>query len=420
MRSLLFTRVVRILSPFPDYCVIERYMFALAGLVLAIATRAALDAFLGNSTFYFTVYIFVAFTSLVSGVLPAIVTAIGGFLGVFYWFVSPRNSFVVAHNFEEQGIVGFIAVCSVLIVLGGANRRKQLRLNGTVLALRIEADERRKTQRQLQRAHDDLECEVKKRTQELLEALAKLRSEVTVRRSAETQLRRLSIGLMSAQDEERRRIARDLHDSSGQMLAAIKMGIVSLENQMANLPDLKENARELNGLVDEVSKELRTTSYLLHPPLLDEAGIISAAKWFTDGFAKRSGIQVTCFLPESIEALPRGYELVIFRVLQEALTNVHRHSDASAATVALTIDDQQITLSVSDDGHGINASKLAKLRAAEGIAGVGIAGMRERVSELGGVFTIESKPGNTTVSALLPINKACNEIETVKVGDSSA
>jgi two-component system, NarL family, sensor kinase len=159
----------------------------------------------------------------------------------------------------------------------------------------------------------------------------------------------------------------------------------------------------LNSLTDEALQEIRTTSYLLHPPLLDEAGFASAARWFVDGFAKRSGIQVTCTIPPEVDRPPAPCELVLFRVLQESLTNVHRHSGASVAGVVLVHDGTHLTLEVSDDGAGIPRERLARLREVSDQSGVGLAGMRERVRELGGEFEIRSDSRGTTVSVRVPL-----------------
>jgi signal transduction histidine kinase len=159
---------------------------------------------------------------------------------------------------------------------------------------------------------------------------------------------------------------------------------------------------DLNALTDEALQEVRTTSYLLHPPLLDEAGIASAARWFVEGFARRSGIQVECDIPERMERPPRDCELVLFRVLQESLTNVHRHSGASAASVRLKRNTDHLELEVGDNGQGIPEDHLRRFNASVGSAGVGITGMRERVRELGGHLEIRSVKNGTTIRVDLP------------------
>lgn len=386
---------------------IERFSVALSAGVLAILLRRFLDPILGHVAFFVTVYAVVAFCAVVCGYVPAIVSAIVGFLGIFYWFVDPRHSVSLVRPAEIHAIVGFFFVCTVLILLGETNRRKQLRLNETIVALTIEANERRRAEAELQRAHHELEHRVFERTGQLTQALARLESEVRERKLAEEQLRQLSIRLMTLQDEERRHIARDLHDTTGQTLAAIKMTIALIQ-QTANRPELLLLLDDLNALTDEAVQEIRTTSYLLHPPLLDEAGIASAAHWFVEGFAKRSGIQVQCEIADDLERPPRNYELVLFRVLQESLTNVHRHSKASAATVRLNLLANYFRLEIIDNGGGIPEERIKKLREAAGGAGVGIAGMRQRVQELDGKMEIQSGPTGTIVSVTLPLKASCS------------
>ncbi len=229
-------------------------------------------------------------------------------------------------------------------------------------------------------------------------------------------MRSLSLHLMTLQDEERRRIARELHDTTGQTLAAMKMSIALIRATDGNRPELERLIDDLNALTDEALQEVRTTSYLLHPPLLDEAGIASAARWFVEGFARRSGIRVDCDIPDKMERPPRDCELVLFRVLQESLTNVHRHSGASAARVRLARDTDGFALEVGDNGKGISEERLHRFNAAVGNAGVGISGMRERVRELGGRLEIRSAKGTTisgtainngtTISVALPVMRA--------------
>jgi signal transduction histidine kinase len=304
---------------------------------------------------------------------------------------------------EIHGVIACFLVCAVLILLGQANRSKQLRLNDTITALTSEAHERQRAQTELREAHDQLERRVVERTAELSQALARLESEIVVREQAETQLRHLSVRLMTLQDEERRRIARELHDSAGQTLAAMKMSMALIRKLDSKTPGLQCLIDDLNALADEALQEVRTTSYLLHPPLLDEAGIASAARWFVEGFARRSGIPVQCDIPETMPRPARECELVLFRVLQESLTNVHRHSGASAATVRLTRDSDRFRLEVSDNGKGISPESLRRLDGRANKAGVGITGMRERVRELGGDIEIRALTPGTSICVALPI-----------------
>jgi signal transduction histidine kinase len=365
--------------------------------------RWVLDPVLGHVAFFVTIYITVTFCALVCGALPATTSGIIGFLGILYWFVEPRHSLqLIRQPREIHGIIGAFIVCTVLILLGAANRNKQLQLNETVEALTVEGRERKRVQDELREAHDKLEERVKQRTAELSRTLAQLESEVNVREEAESQLRQLSLRLMTLQDQERRRIARELHDTAGQTLAAMKMSLALLQQTDRSSPRFAPLIDDLNALIDEALQEVRTTSYLLHPPLLDEAGIASAARWFVEGFARRSGIDVRCDIPEKLERPPRDCELVLFRVLQESLTNVHRHSEASAAMVRLARHNDVVELEISDSGKGISEERLQRFNSHANKAGVGITGMRERVRELGGQLEIRSLRQGTCVSVVLP------------------
>ena len=394
------TRSLTLLSPLPQKRVVERYTIALLLAILAVLLRALLDPILGHVAVYTTVYMAVAWCAVVCGMVPAALGALSGFMGIFYWFVDPRHTLSLRPS-EIQGVIGFFLVCAVLVSLGEANRRKQMKLDSSIQALTNEAQERKKAEQELQQAHNQLDLRVTERTAALSQALSSLKSEVDVREQTEERLRHLSLRLMTTQDEERRHIARELHDSAGQTLAAVKMTIASFELAGAKAADLPKMLKEINALVDEVVQEIRTTSYLLHPPLLDEAGIASAARWFVDGFAKRSGIEVSCDIPEAIERGSKGCELVLFRVLQESLTNVHRHSGASKARVSLKLENDSLKLEVADNGCGMSDQRLQQF-SLPGREGVGIAGMRERVRELGGGLDIRSGKTGTTVSVMLP------------------
>ena len=225
-----------------------------------------------------------------------------------------------------------------------------------------------------------------------------------MRQQAEIDLRQLSVRLMTLQDEERRRIARDLHDTVGQTLAAVKMSIALIRQVKGSPATLQPLIDDLNALADEALQEVRTTSYLLHPPLLDEAGIAPASRWFVEGFARRSGIHIECDIPQNLERPSRDRELAPFRILQESLTNVHRHSQASAATVRLTRSGHDIEIEVRDNGKGIPEASLRRIDSSAAQAGVGATGMRERVLKLGGLFHIQALNPGTAVRATLPLN----------------
>jgi signal transduction histidine kinase len=368
-------------APLHQRRVAERYAIAIACAVLAILTRALMEPVLGHSSFYVTVYIAVVYTALVCGMGPAILTAIVSTAGVLYWFVDPRTTFLISDRRDIHSLIACIAVCPVLIALGEMNRRKRL---------------------EIAQARDQLEKRVQERTAALSEALTNLESQIKDRQSAEQQLRRLSVHLMTVQDEERRRIARDLHDSAGQTLAAIKMTLAMFSQSESDPERARLLLDDLGALTDEALQEIRTTSYLLHPPLLDEAGFASAARWFVDGFAKRSGVRVQCDFPEKIERLPVNVEVALFRLLQEALTNVHRHSGASLVKLNVYSNGNGLSFQVQDNGCGIPEQHLKRLSQSDGNSGVGLAGMRERIRELGGEMTIQSDNHGTTVMFALP------------------
>jgi signal transduction histidine kinase len=395
---------LNLFSPIRREFVVERYGVAIATAALAIVLRWIFDPLLGHVAFYVTVYVAVAFCSVVCGYAPAIVSAIVGFMGIFYFFVDPRHSLSPTRPSEIHGVVGWFFVCAVLIVLGENHRKQQFRLRQSIAAMTSAANERQRAEAALQRTHDLLESRVVERTSQLTLTLNRLEREVTERKRAEEQLRQLSVRLMTLQDEERRHIARDLHDTTGQTLAAMKMTTALIQRTAAG-SEMQRLLDDLNALTDQAVQEIRTTSYLLHPPLLDEAGIASAVQWFVEGFSKRSGIQVNCEIAENLQRPPRNHELVLFRVLQESLTNVHRHSGASAATVRLNLAAAHFALEIADNGTGIPEDSLKRFHEDGHGTGVGLVGMRERVNELNGWLDIRSGPTGTSVSVSLPASR---------------
>jgi len=250
-------------------------------------------------------------------------------------------------------------------------------------------DEQRRLFQSLSDAHDHLEKRVQERTGEL--------------HTANESLRELSIRLLRLRDEEQRRLARELHDSVGQLLAAISMNldIVSTEAHKlsaAGATCLTDNA----SLVQEVSREIRTISHLLHPPLLDEAGLASALRWYTEGFAERSKIKVDLEIDANFGRLPNDMEIAVFRIIQECLTNIHRHSESEEASISIARDGERVLVQVQDKGVGIPAEKQRALNGA-GRIGVGFSGMRERLRQLGGTLEVQSDGKGTTVNAALPL-----------------
>jgi PAS domain S-box-containing protein len=208
--------------------------------------------------------------------------------------------------------------------------------------------------------------------------------------------------LQHIQDEERKRIARELHDSVGQLLAAIGMNIGIVKAQSHKLDAKAARAVSDNAsLVEQVSSEIRTISHLLHPPLLDLAGLASALRWYVDGFSERSHIKVDLEIPPDLGRLPSDMEIAIFRIVQECLTNIHRHSGSATATIRVDQEDDRLIVQVEDRGKGIPAEKQRELESGRG--GVGFGGMRERVRQLGGTLEIRSQGPGTLVSVTLNV-----------------
>lgn len=217
----------------------------------------------------------------------------------------------------------------------------------------------------------------------LRQAKDKLESLVEQRTAA---LRYLSSRILTLQDDERRRIARELHDSLGQYLVGLKLNLDILKGSPAR-PELWSQATEI---LEQCVSEVRTLSCLLHPPMIEELGLVSSARWFVDGLSQRTGIRVSLDSPRGLPRLPAVIELVLFRGLQEALTNVHRHSEASVAEVLIRQDLRQVVLEVRDNGRGISPDLLARFAQTGAGMGIGLSGMRERVRELGGEMKLEA------------------------------
>jgi signal transduction histidine kinase/CheY-like chemotaxis protein len=262
--------------------------------------------------------------------------------------------------------------------------------------LEILADEASSGQEKFRKLSESLDAEVRARTGQL-----EARNAENVEQAE--QLRDLSVRLLIAQDAERRRIARELHDSSGQVLSVLSMNLAILARNSGKAGQESKNAdliRESLELVTQISQDIRTTSYLLHPPMLDESGLVGALRWYIDGLVERGGIDIQLNIPEDFERQSREVELVIFRVVQEALTNVHRHSGSKTAIIDLRREGGAIHLSVQDQGRGIAPEKLAAIRTKG--SGVGFRGMNERVRQLKGKMQIQSGDGGTRITVTLP------------------
>ncbi|HEY1801704.1 MAG TPA: response regulator [Terriglobales bacterium] len=247
---------------------------------------------------------------------------------------------------------------------------------------------------------------------ELIQLNASLENRVAERTTelqlANDSLRELSVRLFKMQDDERRHIARELHDSIGQLLAAITMNqsVISREAEKLS-PAATKAFNENNVMVEEILRGIRTISHLLHPPLLDEAGLPSALRWYIEEFGERSGIAVALECPESLPRLPIELETAIFRIVQECLGNVHRHSGSQTATVHLDVDAGHAHLEISDAGQGISDERQREIKSG-GRSGVGIRGITERIAQFGGNLQIESNAMGTSIIADIPCNYRAN------------
>src|ERR1035438_4175678 len=222
-----------------------------------------------------------------------------------------------------------------------------------------------------------------------------------VERTAE--LQKLSQRLLKVQDDERRKIARDLHDSTGQTLAALKISVSLVQEHCKEDPPTLALMSEVAQLANQAIAEIRTMSYLLHPPLLDEVGFVCAAEWYIEGFAKRSGVTVKADIANPSGRLDRRVEIVLFRVLQESLTNVQRHSGASEASIHFQHEGEAVILEIRDSGRGIPEERLRLINGLSAETGVGLAGMRERLHEVNGKLEIESDGRGPSMRATVPI-----------------
>ena len=250
-------------------------------------------------------------------------------------------------------------------------------------------DDQRQIQRALSDAREELEKRVQERTAEL---------EV-----ANENLRELSSRLQQLRDDERRQIARELHDSVGQLLAALSMNIATVEPEFNKLTVAAARALADNSrIVGQISKEIRTISHLLHPPLLDVAGLASAIRWYVDEFSERSKIKVDIEIPDEFGRLSDEMEITLFRLVQECLTNIHRHSGSETANLVIRDDERNLVVEIKDAGKGIQPDKTLELSL--GRTGVGFRGIRERLRQFGGNLTIHSSSSGTLVTATIPLS----------------
>jgi two-component system, chemotaxis family, CheB/CheR fusion protein len=231
-----------------------------------------------------------------------------------------------------------------------------------------------------------------------------INTDITARRSSEDALRRLSGRLMQVQDDERRRIAREMHDSTGQKLAALRINLDMFVSKRDGGEEGRSLLTESISLVEQLTQEIRTLAQVLHPPLLEEAGLHSALQWLVKGFSNRAGIKVDLGVPAQLRRMPNEIELALFRVIQESLTNIHRHSGAKRARIEIDQTPQNVVLTISDNGKGIPPDVLAGFTNSKRPLGVGVLGMRERLAQFGGKLEIQSSPQGTVVKAEVPTN----------------
>ncbi len=292
-----------------------------------------------------------------------------------------------------------LRVPTIISVLRTAKRarNRQRQVQGLLLQEKESASH-------LRSARDQLEQRVKERTLELSRINDDLTLEVKERERAERDLRNLSAKVLRIQDEERRRIARDLHDGVGQTLTVALLAVSQAISCPEPLPtSCQSGLRDVEDLLQQAVQEVRTVSHLLHPPLLDESGLLSAVRWYAEGFSKRSGIKLTLEFDEQTDRFGPDVETGLFRIIQEALTNIHRHSQAEAVHIKITSKNGRLTLSIQDNGKGIPSDVLR--RTPNGRQGIGLSSMRERSALLGGSFAVESNSRGTLIRVAVPLQE---------------
>ena len=341
------------------------YVMAFLATVAALFIRSALNPFLGNYVPYVTLFPAIAFCAWYCGVWPSIVCIALSLFGAKYWIIAS----VEQPNFMAQsiGMLMFLLASGAVVYMGEMRRRENERMR---------------------REQSSLEERVQERTAAL--------------DGANQNLHALSARLLQLQDEERRRFARELHDSVGQSLAGLTLNLSTVRTDIERLAKTANALSESEAMVQEMSKEVRTISYLLHPPMLDEAGLASALRWYVEGFTQRSKIKVEAEFPDDFGRLSQELETAIFRVVQECLTNIHRHSGSLTAKVRVARLNGLVLVEVADRGKGIAPEKRYQMETA-GTLGVGLRGMRERILQLGGSMEIDSNGPGTVVRVQVPV-----------------
>jgi signal transduction histidine kinase len=334
------------------------YFFSVLTFGFALLVRDALTPIVGMTLPHATFMVATAFSAWFLGLGPGLLTMILGLPAADYFFTPPIYTWSAFTWVELPSTVTYVVASGALLGMGLANQRRA---------------------RELEQKNQQIE-----------------KQSATVEVSNQ-RLRELSVRLLHTQDEERRRIARELHDSVGQYLGALGMLVGEIGRSAQNLPAVvHERLSEAAEMVQGCTSEVRTISYLLHPPLLEEMGLASAVRWYIEGFARRSGVQVQLEVPDDLRRLGDDVELVLFRVLQESLTNVHRHSGSKVAAVRIGSDSRQVWLEIRDQGKGIPDQHSFK-------PGVGISGMQERIRDLAGVLEFSPEERGTLVKAVIPL-----------------
>jgi signal transduction histidine kinase len=360
-----------------------RYGLPAVAITAILIVCHALTGFVGTTALYILVFPVIVYSALSCGIGPSILAVAVAITGAKYWFIAPTHSFRVLETEQLISMLAFFFASSAVVAMGEARRQQNQRLRD---------------------GHVELEVKVQERTVEL----------DTVNKS----LRDLSARLLQLQDDERRRIARELHDSVGQLLAGLTMNLSAVRADIDRLGKTAAALIDSEALVQEMTQEVRTISHLLHPPLLDEAGLASAVRWYTDGFAQRSKIKVDLDLPANFGRFSPELETAVFRIVQECLTNVHRHSGSSIAKIRLRHLDGQVLVEVEDEGKGIPPEKREAMESA-GMPGVGIRGMRERIRQLGGALEITSNGNGAVILARFPVAEKSSTAGALPIPDTS-
>jgi signal transduction histidine kinase len=348
-----------------------RFAIALLSTALALLVASGLNPTVNVPVAYLTALAAVAFSSRYCGTWPSIASVALSLFGIDFWFLAPTHSLRITLMSDWLNLCVFLLPATVVVAIGEADRRQRIRLRN---------------------AAGELEEKVQVRTAEL--------------DHTNQSLRELTGRLMNLQDEERRRIARELHDNAGQALAALAMNLDTVANDLQQLMKTANTVADSASLVQQMSTDIRTMSYLLHPPLLDDAGLVAALQWFIHGFSERSKIAVELKCDESLGGLPKEVEIATFRLVQECLTNIHRHSGSTTASIRITQQHGQLSVDVRDLGKGISSQTREQMESG-GAPGVGIRGMRERVRQLGGKLEVSSDGigMGTRIVARLPVTE---------------